>query len=545
VIRSGRRPLPLWLRSGFLILPLLGNASAQSPPPGTITFASLLHELADPMTLTQPQNYRAGMVSTWDRTGGNQDDNNFLKVQGRVATLADLDGPGVLTRIFAATPGGRVRIYLDHSPVPIIDLPAERLFSGQVEPFLAPLVGHEAGNWSYVPIPFARHCLVQIVSESPGPARPDFGGFWHVSFRNYPPGVKLETLTLPLAPETRAAWPQAQELGRLPFNPNSCIQHVITAPAKNKKEIELFNQPGQGIIQGLSISAPEDYFLNIFWDAETSPSIAIPMPFDQIPFPMPFNNGVLMQVSCDGPCQGETITARFSSCSSDTVSDYRLHAWYHQEWTQPHPESKLSAEHNYRILRTEGQGHYVGTVLRVWNQYFIWWGEGDEMMFVDGESWPPQLHGTGTEDYFDAAWCKFGRSPFAGALVTDSLDKLYAGETRAYRWHLADPIPFFKMIDFSIEHGSNNDLGNFYSSVAFWYQKEPHAPLPPLPAYAERKWDQKKLESLVGEEYSRALLAKLGKVFRLAALGFLVLLALFPVVLFGVRMLLGKKKERR
>jgi hypothetical protein len=180
----------------------------------------------------------------------------------------------------------------------------------------------------------------------------------------------------------------------------------------------------------------------------------------------------------------------------------------------------------------------------VWNKYFTWWGEGDEMVFVDGESWPPQFHGTGTEDYFDGAWMKFGRSPLAGALVADSLGKHYAGETLAYRWHLADPIPFQKSIDFSIEHGSNNDLGNLYESVAFWYQAEPAAPLPPLPPYAERQWDRKKLESLVGKEWRREMLAKFGKVFRVAALGFLVLLALFPAVLFGVRMLLGKKKER-
>jgi hypothetical protein len=29
---------------------------------------------------------------------------------------------------------------------------------------------------------------------------------------------------------------------------------------------------------------------------------------------------------------------------------------------------------------------------------------GVDMFFIDGEEWPPSLHGTGTEDYFNAAW---------------------------------------------------------------------------------------------------------------------------------------------
>ena len=36
-----------------------------------------------------------------------------------------------------------------------------------------------------------------------------------------------------------------------------------------------------------------------------------------------------------------------------------------------------------------------------WN----WYGEGDDMIFIDGDEWPPTLHGTGTEDYVNTAWC--------------------------------------------------------------------------------------------------------------------------------------------
>ena len=61
------------------------------------------------------------------------------------------------------------------------------------------------------------------------------------------------------------------------------------------------------------------------------------------------------------------------------------------------------------LLDACGAGQYVGCVLNIdnfdaSNQVYTWPGEGDDMIFIDGEAWPPSLHGTGTEDYFGAAW---------------------------------------------------------------------------------------------------------------------------------------------
>ncbi|MGI8383463.1 DUF2961 domain-containing protein [Robertmurraya sp. P23] len=70
------------------------------------------------------------------------------------------------------------------------------------------------------------------------------------------------------------------------------------------------------------------------------------------------------------------------------------------------------------ILDAEGKGHYVGCVLNIdnfdaSNQEYTWPGEGDDMFFIDGEEWPPSIHGTGTEDYFNAAW-GFPSGEYAG-----------------------------------------------------------------------------------------------------------------------------------
>ncbi|OGP59566.1 MAG: hypothetical protein A2V67_06360 [Deltaproteobacteria bacterium RBG_13_61_14] len=536
---SGRIRLFSLFASCLLLPGFCGAVAVEPSAPAAITFESLLQDLSDLESLTRPATYSAGMISTWDRSGGNDDGETFLHVQGNTAILADLLGPGVITRIWSASPAGRVRVYLDGSPEPLVDLPALELFSGQVSPFLKPLVGHETGSYSYLPIPFARRCRIEIAAQNPAPgSQPDFGLFWQVSFRQYPPGTAVQSLTLPLSREAYAAWPPADRLGRAPTRGDSCQPEEVTLSTERQKEIEIVNYKGSGIFSGFQISAPEDYYLKVFWDQESSPSLEIPASWSRVPFPMPFARQALIHLACDGPCSADTVSIGFTVCRAERVSDYRLHGWYHQEWTRAFRGPNLSAEHNYRILRVQGRGLYVGTWLMVWNKYFIWWGEGDEMIFVDDESWPPAFHGTGTEDYFDGAWSEFGRSPFTGALVKDSLGKSHAGKTMAFRWHLADPIPFTRSLDFSIEHGqAANDLDNPYASLAFWYQAEPHGELPPLPAYAERVWDEKRLQQLVDQEWRKAILFKLGRGFRLAGLGLLALLALFPVILFGWKML--------
>ncbi|HTT90351.1 MAG TPA: extracellular solute-binding protein [Acidimicrobiales bacterium] len=148
---------------------------------------------------------------------------------------------------------------------------------------------------------------------------------------------------------------------------------------------------------------------------------------------------------------------------------------------------------NYVIQDAEGVGHYVGCVLSIdnhdaSNQAYTWPGEGDDMIFIDGEAWPPSLHGTGTEDYFNAAWgfpSGAYAGPYHGISLASSVQEHF-GLWSMYRFHIEDPVRFARSVRVTIEHGHANDQGNDYSSVAYWYQHEPHRPLPPLPPIDER-----------------------------------------------------------
>jgi hypothetical protein len=110
----------------------------------------------------------------------------------------------------------------------------------------------------------------------------------------------------------------------------------------------------------------------------------------------------------------------------------------------------------------------------------MWYGEGDEMAFIDGDT-IPTIVGTGTEDYFNSSWCpkeKFCTPNYGFPRVNNETGWL--GRTHLYRFHIEDPIYFDKSLKFTIEHGHNNCLTLDLASVAYWYQSVSSA-LPPIP----------------------------------------------------------------
>jgi hypothetical protein len=137
-------------------------------------------------------------------------------------------------------------------------------------------------------------------------------------------------------------------------------------------------------------------------------------------------------------------------------------------------------DNNYVILETQGRGHYLGCNLSVTNFQGTWWGEGDDMIWVDGYKWPPELHGTGSEDYLNQAW-----GMQANAFMRNG-SSLFEHDTHGYQtsyvFHLENPVRFSREIKVTIEHGHGNHLRNEMSSVAYWYADKPYAAraVPPL-----------------------------------------------------------------
>jgi hypothetical protein len=146
----------------------------------------------------------------------------------------------------------------------------------------------------------------------------------------------------------------------------------------------------------------------------------------------------------------------------------------------------ITGEGNYIWMEATGRGHFVGVTMSVLQNQDGWWGEGDDMFFVDGEELP-SINGTGSEDYFLGAW-DFGNQAFSYALFGAPVkgDEVAGGRSSVYRFHLDSPIPFSKSLRATIEHGHANHRSDNFFSVAYWYQTEPHAAFPSLPPVEQR-----------------------------------------------------------
>lgn len=164
--------------------------------------------------------------------------------------------------------------------------------------------------------------------------------------------------------------------------------------------------------------------------------------------------------------------------SLNRTTDKNLPSWYPQKWEK----TNLYGEDNYVLFEAEGRGHYVGCNLNIDNfdiQSNFWYGEGDEMIWID-QSYDeaPKINGTGTEDYFNTAFCpKTEFSSLYHGLTLYSGDKVgrpWGGKNSMYRIHVHDPIHFKNNIKFTFETGHANILNMDYSSTAYWYQIEPH-----------------------------------------------------------------------
>jgi hypothetical protein len=143
------------------------------------------------------------------------------------------------------------------------------------------------------------------------------------------------------------------------------------------------------------------------------------------------------------------------------------------------------------ILDAEGGGHYLGCNLSVTNFQGTWWGEGDDMIWIDGYKWPPDLHGTGSEDYLNQAWgmqpnafLRNGSSIFEGNTLPEKGTSLWnrvGGYQTSYVFHVENPVRFRKSIKVTIEHGHGNHLANEMCSTANWYSAKPVAVIEPPP----------------------------------------------------------------
>ena len=192
-------------------------------------------------------------------------------------------------------------------------------------------------------------------------------------------------------------------------------------------------------------------------------------------WPMPFNKSVRVTLTNEGTRRFYNVYyhvdwQKYASLPRNT-------AYFHARYRQALPPKTGDW---YDFLRVKGRGFYVGSVLNVVQVAAGWFGEGDDLFYVDGDP-KPVIMGTGTEDYFNDAWSfRIGEGPYTGVPVADGTET--GARMGAYRWHILDPIPFTTELRASIEHNgwtfdangmvrsASEERPDLFSSVAYWYQ---------------------------------------------------------------------------
>ena len=296
--------------------------------------------------------------------------------------------------------------------------------------------------------------------------------------------------------------------------------------------LTLLDDGGPGLISHVWFTIASDdpnhlkaLVLRMYWDGESSPSVESPVGdffglglgdyhlYQSVPlsvgsdkalncfFPMPFEKHARVTVTNEGTQKVDAFYFNIdyrSYSKAQPADQLYFHAQYRQaapaqggtnQWKSNgdmDEKKNLDGEGNYVWMEATGRGHFVGVTMSVLQNQDKWWGEGDDMFFVDGEKLP-SINGTGSEDYFLGAW-DFGGHPFSYGLFGAPVvgQEVAGGRSSVYRFHLDSPIPFTKSLRATIEHGHANHRSDNYFSVAYWYQSEPHATFPVLPGLEQR-----------------------------------------------------------
>ena len=292
---------------------------------------------------------------------------------------------------------------------------------------------------------------------------------------------------------------------------------------------DVFQATGPGIITHIwftiaarSVMHLKEIVLRGYWDGNAKPSIEAPIgdffglnlgqyaiyqsaylacsPGKSLNcyFAMPYKKSARFTVTNEGKVD---VTSFYSNIDYQTVAALPADALYfHAQYRQAAPcvpvkfdgaKLNLDGKQNYVYAETRGRGHLMGVTLGVLENAEGWWGEGDDMIFVDDES-KPLINGTGSEDYFLGSWDFGGRDgamPFShdqyGAPFIAAAEHT-GGRYCCYRWHGDNPVTFQRYLKHTMEHGHANDRGDNFYSVCYWYQSEPFTDFPPLAPVADR-----------------------------------------------------------
>ena len=502
--------LQLTIRARTRILAFLLVVSAGAPAQIRPAIDDLLHldQLAQLRSFV-----KVGSFSSYDRTGGNDDGfsgkYSFIRKEGDALVIAELEGPGVITRIWTPTPNDSpLEFFFDGETTPRIVLPFRDIFEGTHAPFLAPLAGSGGGGfYSYVPLPFQRSCKIRLQ----GPKMQ----FFQINYGLYEPGTKVDTFEAsPPAQsldfrEIRSIWDSVSEA----IIPKGAHRELKQCTLAAGKSVTVFESLQSGRVVAIRLTPASAFagtdrrlVLKATWDGDAKPAILVPVgdffgysfgdpsarsllvgvesDTAYAYFPMPYDNSARIEIVSErqsGP------PVRFTSeVISTPQARQKNEGRFYARWNRENP---VPQGEPFKFVEVDGRGHLVGVILQAqgFESGQTLFFEGDDEATLDGQL---TIHGTGSEDFFNGGWYDIpgrwnGRFslPLSGAL--DYQKSL--GRTGAYRLMLSDAYAFQNSLKLTIEHGGEgNRVPADYAATSFLYLENPPANLADLPPASDR-----------------------------------------------------------
>lgn len=501
---------PLWTKGDSGGLPEVGSGAVRGVE--EMVRLDLLPRLK--------QSVKVGCVSSYDRSGGNDDGfsgkYSFLRKENEGLVIADLEGPGMIYRIHAPLlTDDIIEFYFDGESSPRIRMEFSELFEGTHAPFLAPLVDRGVGgHYSYIPIAYRKSCKIVVKAER--------FYFYQINYAQYPKDSAIETYQAPLSKAFLQQLEKVKELFSLvgsditsyliPAGIKPTLHQTKTA-LKPGESATIFETAVPGRIVGLKLRPAaafagkgRDILVRIYWDGDTKPAVSSPVGdlfgysfgepaarsllfgtsegTNYLYFPMPYAKSARIELASERasgpPLEVEAEVATIPVAK--TADEGRFYAL----WRRENPTREGVP---FTYLKTRGRGHLVGNILNAQGkesgatEFF----EGDDRAVIDGQLAIP---GTGSEDSFNGGWYDVpGRWEERTSLpLSGCLDyKKPLGRTGGYRLMITDSYAYRESIDFTIEHGGEgNKTLTDYSSVVFFYSQERPETDSALPPVAER-----------------------------------------------------------
>lgn len=499
--------------------------SCQKQP---ISLPALLQTLSeqDHLSYYPRPAYRLKQASSYDRRSilpgtqdwfANEDYTRFIRLDTSLHrpeyVMLESEGPGAVVRWWMTFAGegarnGVLRIYIDYDTIPVIQDNVLHFMAGQGKvPYpLAAKVAPQSdtlhhGYNLYWPLLFAKHLKITLenrsITERNGRMIPSI--YYNINYRLYEPGVKVISYQVGDLERWKSMLEGAAQLMLFPENTAAEINNIMTTVhpgdtytyriTGTKAISSLWIKPEvvkppilRQLVIGFTFDQEKEvwcpvgdffgtgYQLSPYQTLYSQVDSSGRLSFNRL---LPFRDSAILKIQnlSDEPVtlEGQVKLQDYQWTDRSMYFGVNWQLYHRQPaFAILNPQPKDQG-FDFQVTQLAGKGVYLGDVMTLFNTEDAWWGEGDEKIWVDGDTFPSHF-GTGTEDYYGYAWAR--PEEFSHPLMAQPSGKgnFHPGMTVNVRHRWLDGIPFNTSLKVDLEclHWVATPLD--VSLTAFYYR---------------------------------------------------------------------------